>query len=1222
MRTINASELRNIATRRPSLRWNARNLVLAALLSAISFFQGAITARAADLVNVSLIELGATAKGTGPACDRPWAWSASGALSSAPKGGGMMFGVPPDGIKGGRIDIRLIVPVDIAAIEVVPLDYHGSIQPKAIDISIDGKLLKHAELENKPEQPVRIPVEAHGQLVSVLITECYPPQTMPDGKPGAFSGGWTRVRVLSTTDVASMLKPVDKFDVPEAAANIAPTSGAAVGNAPEVTGQPRMTQGHPCTLWDKEDIAHYKEMLKTSKELQAQFAGLQKSVEVRMTQPLGIPQPLKGPDGQYRHISDQETFQGTSYAAIHTQLSLDIANLGTMYVLTGDAKYAEFCKKLLLAYADAFPNYVRGARPGFSHAPSLVFDQGLGDSIWIIPVARGYDLIHDLPSITPEERKHIEEDFLKADIRFLIRTGHSGFEASTNWSAIITCAALTVGYATDEQSFIDTASYGINGTKEKPTGGLFDRHFSEKAINADGLWVEGAMGYQFMALQALIMDAEMLWHHGIDMYRYRDCALKRLFDSPIEYSYPDLSAAAFHDSHHESILGGDSYLYEYAYRRYRDPAYLTILNQTGMHLGTIYQGFPVSVLYDRDPKDKSAPPEWKSVNFFGVGYGMLRTSSEAGTQSLTLEYGPVASHGHPDKLTLDLFAFNDQLIMDPGCIWYEKPLYRRWYRTTMAHPTLVVDELDQTMCGAHLVVFGPANEMGIQRAWTRDAYPGVTMDRALFMTPNYVADIFGAFARLSRKMDLAWHIRGQFSSDLQLAAMKFPEPVENGYNELTNVRHVETDKPWAASIARNANVARFVASGGTPTDVIVADGHLNLETPPTILERRNTSSTVYGNVVDISGAKDGYVKSVSQQGGLDAGYGLLKIETAKGTDLCFVAYRPGSFKAGDLETDSMQAFVLRDGKNVKAIYLGGGKTLKADGGSLERSEPGLAYLEKAENGSYILSNPSSTDATITVTVPGLSGMSTYVLDAKGKRTTSGSLASSGGVVRAELKGGSKLEIAPKGEGSVSEFRQAALAKRQAAKDDALAKTRQEYEARTKARETEAKEKPAPANTLLVVGAGDFTGQGGGEVNLSDKKRAIIGKAIVGWNDEGHWLEWTFDAPAEGYYNLTLCYCSDLDKIERQITINGEVQEPFAPMIFPSTGGWANGSDDWRLMSAVNPGGDQPLLIKFKQGKNAIRLTNMNARGINVNYLAVTSPDVKPTREILAEKIKK
>ena len=231
------------------------------------------------------------------------------------------------------------------------------------------------------------------------------------------------------------------------------------------------------------------------------------------------------------------------------------------------------------------------------------------------------------------------------------------------------------------------------------------------------------MGYQFMALEALVMDAEVLWHHGLDMYRYRDCALKRLFDSPLQFSYPDLTTPAMHDSGHDSIVGRDSFLYEYAYRRYRDPNYLLVLNQSGRHLDAHFQQFPVSVLYDRDPKEKQPAVEWKSVNFFGVGYGIPRMTTPAGTNSLLLEYGPYRSHGHPDKLSIDLYAFNDQLMTDPGSVWYELPLYQQWYHTTLAHNTLVVDERNQIMCGATQLVYAPADTMGMQRACAATPIP-------------------------------------------------------------------------------------------------------------------------------------------------------------------------------------------------------------------------------------------------------------------------------------------------------------------------------------------------------------------------------------------------------------------------------------------------------------------------------------------------------------------
>ena len=129
----------------------------------------------------------------------------------------------------------------------------------------------------------------------------------------------------------------------------------------------------------------------------------------------------------------------------------------------------------------------------------------------------------------------------------------------------------------------------------------------------------------------------------------------------------------------------------------------------------------------------------------------------------------------------------------------------------------------------------------------------------------------------------------------------------------------------------------------------------------------------------------------------------------------------------------------------------------------------------------------------------------------------------------------------------------------------------------------------------------------------------VGLVFTTWNTVGHWIEWTFTVPDEGYYNLTVCYCCQDNVGERIITVNGEEQEPFAPLLLTVTGGWSNGGDNWRLGTAVNPTTDKPLLLKLKQGTNVIRLNNSNGNGANLNYVAVTSPDVAITRELLVSK---
>jgi hypothetical protein len=203
------------------------------------------------------------------------------------------------------------------------------------------------------------------------------------------------------------------------------------------------------------------------------------------------------------------------------------------------------------------------------------------------------------------------------------------------------------------------------------------------------------------------------------------------------------------------------------------------------------------------------------------------------------------------------------------------------------------------------------------------------------------------------------------------------------------------------------------ADGTKQTDVIFADGHYNAhkDTPPTILVRRKENSTLYGTALDLSG--EAYVKGATQEGGLDQGYGLLQVQTAKGTDQCFTSFRPGSYKTStSLATDAQQAFVLMDGANIQALYLAGGKTLAIPGAGIERNSPGLAYVEKLTGGGYVVGNPSPSDATVTVTLPALTGLKAVNLDAQDKPGGPASVtkASADNSFSLPLKANSKVEF--------------------------------------------------------------------------------------------------------------------------------------------------------------------------------------------------------------------
>lgn len=1143
-----------------------------------------------ELYNVADAKLGATAKGTNAHFNKDW-------LPQKALTNGRQPGTIFDPLDKGVIDIRLVMPTEITAVEIQGLNRGNIGLPKGVDIYIDGKKVGSGEISDQHGEFVRIPAPGFGQNITLKMTSKYPPFKDKDGKPGPSWGGLGKIRVLSPTDLEKKMAPPKAYQVSNLPAAIEPTKPPK--GSVDVFVEVRETEGHPNTFWDQKDIDAYKEMMKDSEELQQQFAGLKRAMDERMQQPHNVPQPKKNDKGEWKHLSQAERPQ-------HNQNALDIANAATVYAFTGEEKYGDFAKKMLIEYAKAFPHYAPGNRPGFNHDEGKLFDQRLGDATWLIQVARSYDLIYNLPSMTEEERAMIEDDLLRASAKF-IAANSSVLRAPTNWSAICTTAVLITGFAIDDDQLVELAMYGPSGKDKGPVQGV-ELHFSEKSISPDGMWSEGAMGYQGMAMQALVMDAEILRHHGIDMYSYRDAALKSLFDSPLQFAYPDLTAPAIHDSARADIVGRESYLWEYGYLRYKDPKYLAILNQSGRHLDAQFQQFPVSRLYT-DITAEAEAVEWESVNLFDVGYGILRNTTQNGTVSLLMDYGPNRSHGHPDKLNIDLYVFDNWLIPDPGIVWYENPIYSNWYKTTLAHNTLAVDELSQMACDGNQLVYGFGDAIGIQRGNTDQAYAGVTMDRAVFLTPNYMADIFGAFAELPRKMDLCWHIRGDYSSNLKTSSFAFDKPVNKGYSELTDVRAAQTNKPYTMDFAVEGERARFIASGGADTQVILGDGILRQENPTTIIQRRQTNQTVYGNAVEFDYDGADYIQSVEVDGSLDKGYGALTIKHVDGVDYGFASYQPGMHDTGNLKTDALQAFVGADG----TMFLGGGAYLESNGAVLKRSEPGLALIEHSENGAYIVSNPSPAPATLLIKMDALKGREAFALDAKGKRTGKAEVLAASDGMRVQLEASGRVELAePKAE-SLYAYRQNMLKQIRAEQEAAMQKAFNEAAERTEKRVAAAKQDNVPNGTKLVAQAEDMTDQGKGEVGISSNKKAIVGKAFSGWNNAGHWLEYEVEAPAEGYYNLSLVYCSQYEGGERVVEINGENQEPFVTLEFPATGGWANSSDDWRLFTAMNPTNEKPLLYKLKKGKNTIRLTNTNGKGVNLDYIMFTSPDVQPER---------
>ncbi len=824
------------------------------------------------------------------------------------------------------------------------------------------------------------------------------------------------------------------------AANIALTPATMAHSDVHVNGQPRMTQRHPRTLWDQQDIDEYKTLLKSNEELKKDYGTLLTLMNKRVGQPMGVPDVSPKPPtrDEYRQ---------------HGANSMDMSMLGIAYVLTGDEKYGEFCRQMLLTYARNYPRYSHSE--GWSEKKyrsahdGRLTGQFLDDGFWLMRVAFAYDLVYNLPSWTQQERALIKDDLFNAvasEFSHPVLGNLDYYGQAHNRSALCTAAVLMAGYACDDEKLVNLALYGVGGTKESPKGGVFGTHFTSQCILPDGLWLEGAPAYQLgIASCGIFNVAETLWHHGIDMYRYDNGMLKRLLDSAIALSYPDdkMTVAALHDSGRSALLDDRNWMsneaglpYACGYRRYGDPRYIPIVRNMSKKLAmTIHAGAP-SLYFNFPPENTVPARELDHANFFSVGYGVMRLASPAGPNQIIMEFGPSGSHGHPSKLAYDLYAFGDTLMPFPGVIFpYNHPLDPKWYWTTLSNNALTVDEKSQLTWGnkwrypkgtpnpeAKQQVFAPAGTFGMQRAWSDNLYlEKLIQDRALFSTSHYLADLFGAFAASPHKYDLAWHFRGTLKMSVSMTPMSFPEDAPDGYNGLTDVQRGSAHDAWSASIqSKMGKPVKLLAPGGVSAELLTGKGHFfidsikNDELPPTVIERReNTSNAIFGSVIDLSGDAAGYVKSLTQEGGLEQGFAALVITTEKGKDICLASYRPGQYSAGGMTTDGQQALALADGSSVRALYLAGGTSLSVPGGKIGRDAPGLAYVEKLPDGRIVLGNPSPSDAEISVTFPALANLSGAAADIDGKSVNLPAKADGDGALKIRLKAGMKVEFKTK-----------------------------------------------------------------------------------------------------------------------------------------------------------------------------------------------------------------
>jgi hypothetical protein len=252
------------------------------------------------------------------------------------------------------------------------------------------------------------------------------------------------------------------------------------------------------------------------------------------------------------------------------QRAEDVSNLGMLYALTGEEKYATFARQLLLALADAYGHGKGSTVPdphGYDHFEAYGFDGG-DIGMFLAKACHGYDLICNLPALSAEDHTRIERDLILPLAEHLKKFTFM-YTSHGRWGMVCLYGLFVAGVTLNDQALEDLALYGPGGAKDKVTGGFIDC-FKPACLRAGVVWgADAKLEEQMAAVSVLTTVAEVMWHHGVDLYGYQNMAMKKAYNAALA------SAGNGEVSKLLALPGIDAY--QYVFRRYQEPRYLPVV---------------------------------------------------------------------------------------------------------------------------------------------------------------------------------------------------------------------------------------------------------------------------------------------------------------------------------------------------------------------------------------------------------------------------------------------------------------------------------------------------------------------------------------------------------------------------------------------------------------------------------------------------------------------
>lgn len=530
-------------------------------------------------------------------------------------------------------------------------------------------------------------------------------------------------------------------------------------------------QVHPNLMLRKENITAVREGCEQYPLLSQSYNSVKIEADKALNSPINVPIPKDG-GGGFTHEQHKKNYT-------------NILNCGIAYQISGEQKYADYVKNILLNYASQYQFWPIHPKSKNQKEGGKIFWQSLNDFVWQVYTIQGYDLVYD--ALSANDKATIEGKLFMPILKFFTEDRKDVFDQIHNHGTWNLAAVGMTGYVLQQPNYVEMAIKGSN--KDGKTGYLAQVN---KLFSPDGYYMEGPY-YQRYALLPFILFAKAInnYQPELKIFEYRNQLLAKAIHTSLQSTYTDKVFFPINDAIKDKTYESAELVYglDLAFADIKPEADLldiakqqnrVIISDAGLKVAkAIAEGKAVPFKYTS---------QWIKDGGNGEegGLGILRYGANTDQQCLVLKATAQGmGHGHFDRLNMLFYDNNFELFYDYGSARFLNintkgggnylPENNSWAKQTVAHNTLVVDQTsnfngkleDAEKTHPELVYFNANPNLQVISASESYAYSSVKLIRTTALvkvdeSPKpLLIDVFQAISESLHHYDLPFWYKGQ-----------------------------------------------------------------------------------------------------------------------------------------------------------------------------------------------------------------------------------------------------------------------------------------------------------------------------------------------------------------------------------------------------------------------------------------------------------------------------